>query len=191
MLERETVRRLRSSRRRKLLCEVADGLLEIGIVAREGERGAIKLQRIGQIPTLVMDVGDSADRGQILWRGFQHHAELDLGLVELTELDERTAQRDSRREVAGMKGQAGAARIHRFLMQARPPVFFGKLRKRNRRRVLLDPASKVFNAWIVRHRTPSLPHVKASREINVYAILIVLVVDPLFPASSVTVKVTK
>jgi hypothetical protein len=30
-------------------------------------------------------------------------------------------------------------------------VLFGELRKRNRRRVLLDPTSKFFNPWIVRH----------------------------------------
>lgn len=31
------------------------------------------------------------------------------------------------------------------------PVFFGELRKRNRRRILLDPAPKVFNPRVVDH----------------------------------------
>jgi len=30
-------------------------------------------------------------------------------------------------------------------------MLFGELRKRNRRRVLLDPASKFFNPRIIRH----------------------------------------
>jgi hypothetical protein len=30
-------------------------------------------------------------------------------------------------------------------------MFFGKLRKSNRRRILLDPASKFFNPRVVRH----------------------------------------
>jgi hypothetical protein len=38
-----------------------------------------------------------------------------------------------------------------FFEVSRPPVILGKLRKSNRRRILLDPASKVFNPGIVRH----------------------------------------
>ena len=44
-----------------------------------------------------------------------------------------------------MEGQAGAADIDRFLILARPAAFFGELRERNRRRILLDPASEILD----------------------------------------------
>jgi hypothetical protein len=50
-----------------------------------------------------------------------------------------------------MERQAGAAGVDRVLILLRPPALFGELRKRNRRRILLDPASKVFNPRIVGH----------------------------------------
>jgi hypothetical protein len=37
-----------------------------------------------------------------------------------------------------------AGRVHGFLQLSRAPVLFGELRKRNRRRVLLDPPSEIF-----------------------------------------------
>ena len=43
--------------------------------------------------------------------------------------------------------QAGAADIDRFLILPRPAAFFGELRERNRRRILLDPASEILNSW--------------------------------------------
>ena len=52
-----------------------------------------------------------------------------------------------------MEGQSGAADINRFLILPRPAAFFGELREGNRRRVLLDPASKFFNPRIIRHGT--------------------------------------
>ena len=51
-----------------------------------------------------------------------------------------------------MELQPGAAGIDRFLILLRPPALFGELRKSNRRRILLDPASEVFYPLVVGHR---------------------------------------
>ncbi len=45
-----------------------------------------------------------------------------------------------------MNGETGAAGCDRFVELTRAAVFLGELRESNRRRVLLDPASKVVNA---------------------------------------------
>jgi hypothetical protein len=74
-----------------------------------------------------------------------------LSAIEIAELDEGPAERDTGREITGMKGEADAARIHRVLMLAGTPVFLGELRKGNRRRVLLDPPTKVFDLRVVGH----------------------------------------
>jgi len=92
-------------------------------------------------------LGDDIVRG-----GFEDQHELRLRLVDSAKLEERTAQGHSGREVRRMLIEAGPADPDGLLELAGPPVLLGKLRKRNRRRVLLDPASKIFNAWIVDHR---------------------------------------
>jgi hypothetical protein len=48
-----------------------------------------------------------------------------------------------------MLHQAGPAHAHRFVELACTAVLFRKLRKSNRRRIPLDPASKFFNPLIV------------------------------------------
>jgi hypothetical protein len=50
-----------------------------------------------------------------------------------------------------MLGQPGTRDASRLFKLAGSPVFLGELRKRNRRRILEDPASKVFNPLAVRH----------------------------------------
>ena len=47
--------------------------------------------------------------------------------------------------------EAGAADAHRLLKVAGPAMLLSELRKRNRRRILLNPASKVFNPRVFRH----------------------------------------
>ena len=42
---------------------------------------------------------------------------------------------------------------NRFFVVGGAPVLFGELRKSNRRRIPLDPASKFFNPRIFRHGT--------------------------------------
>jgi hypothetical protein len=48
-------------------------------------------------------------------------------------------------------GEAGAADVHGFLELPGAPVFLGQLGEGNRRRVLLDPPSKIFQPLIDGH----------------------------------------
>jgi hypothetical protein len=48
-------------------------------------------------------------------------------------------------------GQAGAADVDGFLDLPRAAALLCELRKCNRRRILLDPASKIFDPLIVCH----------------------------------------
>jgi hypothetical protein len=45
-----------------------------------------------------------------------------------------------------MNAEAGPAGVNRFLILARSPALFRELRKSNRRRILLDPASQIVDA---------------------------------------------
>ena len=99
----------------------------------------------------MVDFGEAADGGEVFRRALEHQLELALRVVELVQLDERAAERDARGEIPGMQPEAGAADVDRFLVLPGAAAFFGELRKRNRRRILLDPASKVFNARVVSH----------------------------------------
>src|SRR5437867_8353639 len=51
-----------------------------------------------------------------------------------------------------MDGEAGAAGVDGFVKMSGAAALFGELRERNRRRVLLDPASKVFDSRVFGHR---------------------------------------
>ena len=64
----------------------------------------------------------------------------------LTELDERAPERHARRQVRRMNLEAGPARIDRLLILPGATALLGQLGKRNRRRVLLDPAPQVIDA---------------------------------------------
>ena len=50
-----------------------------------------------------------------------------------------------------MHGQAVPTGIDGLLMPAGATIFLGELRKRNRRRIVLDPASKIVKTRVVRH----------------------------------------
>jgi hypothetical protein len=47
--------------------------------------------------------------------------------------------------------ETGPADANRLVVLSGAPMLLGELRKRNRRRILLDPASKFFNPLVVRH----------------------------------------
>ena len=87
----------------------------------------------------------------VVWCGLEDQSELRLGLLEPAKLDEGSAERDPRRDVGRVLDQPGVAHADGLVEFPSPPVFLGELRKRNRRRILLDPASKFFNPWVVRH----------------------------------------
>ena len=98
-----------------------------------------------------MDFGEAADGGEIFGRALEDELELGLRFVERAELDQRAAQRDAGREIAGMNREPGAADLDRFFVLPGAPAFFRELRESDRRRILLDPASKVVNARLVGH----------------------------------------
>jgi len=75
-----------------------------------------------------------------------HERELSLGGVEIVDFDESPAERDTGRQVTRMNREARPAGVDRFLVGARAAALFGELGKRNRRRILLDPAPQVVNA---------------------------------------------
>src|SRR5439155_16382712 len=115
------------------------------------ERGFVLLERFRQLAAPVMDFREAADRGEILWRGAKHERQLLARRIVLVRFDEGASERDARGEVRRVPLQAGAAGVDGVLIAAGAPVLLGERRKRNRRRVRLDPASKFFNPWIVRH----------------------------------------
>ena len=73
-----------------------------------------------------------------------------------SELDQGAAERDPRGEVVGMVREAGAADGDGLVVGAVAAQLFRELRKSNRRRVRLDPASKVEDSRIVGGHAPSL-----------------------------------
>ena len=56
-----------------------------------------------------------------------------------------------------MVGQTGAANPDRIIGGAGTPALLRELRKSNRRRVRLDPASKFENPWTIGGQGGSLP----------------------------------
>lgn len=118
---------------------------------RERQCPTIEGQRRGKIAASMMNIRQTADRGEVFWRGLEHKAQFGLGGVELIGFNERSPQRDACREVSGVSGEAGPTRFDGFFEAAGATVFFAELGKRNRGRVFLDPSSKLFDAGIVSH----------------------------------------
>jgi hypothetical protein len=175
LFEGKAVGRLRPFLWRQLPREIVDRFREIGIVARQGQRGPILRERLDKLAAPVMNLRKAANGGQIFWRTLDDHRQFSLGVVVLSEFDERPAQRDARGQIARMDGEPGAADLDGFGMLPRPPVLLRELRERDRRRILLDPASKIFNPGIVGHQGATLMDLDALA---------------LTPALSVTVRMT-
>ena len=82
-----------------------------------------------------------AARGRDVFRcRLEHRFELFARRVEIAGFDECTAESDARRQVCGMPLEAGNACVDRLVEAPEAPVLFGQRRKRDRRRVRLDPA---------------------------------------------------
>lgn len=156
--------------------EVGDGLLEIRIVAGERQRRAVLRERLLEVAAPMMDFRDAANGGEILGRALQHELQLGLRLVQLVELDERAAERDARGEITGMNGEAGAGHRDRLFVCAGAAALLGELREGDRRRVFLNPASKVFNPRKIGHgygtvtrfeKTPVRPRLSVTVSVTV------------------------
>ena len=109
------------------------------------------VMRLRHVASTPMDVAQGAKRREILRRSLEHGFEFLLRFVELAEMQQRPAEGDARGKIPGMSGETAAANVDGFLMPAEAPALFGELRKRNRRRIVFDPASKVFQSNVVRH----------------------------------------
>ena len=136
----------------ELTRQLGYGLLEIRIVACEAERGAVLRERVGQCPTPMEDLREAANRGEIFRGALEHQLELGLRVVEAVQLDQRPPERHARGEIAGVNRETRTTDLDRFLELRRAPMLLGELRKRNRRRIFLDPASKVFYPRIISHQ---------------------------------------
>jgi hypothetical protein len=126
-----------------LTSQFCDGLLEVGIVAREAQRRTVVHQRLFELALPSQRVGKAANGRQILRRRPQYLLEFGLCVRVLAKFEQRAAEGYSRREIRGMYEESGAADVHRFLKHAGSPVLFRELGKSNRRRVLLDPSSEI------------------------------------------------
>ena len=107
--------------------------------------------RCARAPTL-FDIGHLANRAEVIGCRLEDIFELAGRFVVPTHFKQRTAKRDASGEIRWVLCEAGLADAHGLLELAGAPMLFGKLRKCNRRRILLDPASKFFNPWVVRHQ---------------------------------------
>src|SRR3954451_4873065 len=76
--------------------QIGNRLLEVGVVARDGERRAVLLERVYQRSLTVKYVGEPADGGEVFGRALQHLLQFALRVAELLQFDERTPHRHPR-----------------------------------------------------------------------------------------------
>src|SRR5688572_9054665 len=122
--------------------DFVDSLFEIGIMLRETESRLVKSERFAELAAAMMHFCDATNGGKIFGRAFENEFQFGLGGIEVVHFEECTAERHARRQVSRMDGEPATTGLDRVLVAACAPVLFGQLRKRNRCRVLLDPASK-------------------------------------------------
>jgi hypothetical protein len=128
-----------------------DDLRELRIVRRERERRAISHQRFRHIATATGNVGQTANCREVVGSASEDALELGLRLVESIERSQRACQRHARRHVAGMRAQAGAAGLNRFLHLPGAAELFRQLCESDGRRVACDPTSEAVNPWRIAH----------------------------------------
>ena len=98
-------------------------------------------QGVGRLAAPLKNLGEAANGRQIVGRVDEDGMKLVLRLVEPVERQQCASEGDPGREIARMNSQPGATDLDRFFVLAGAPVLFRELRKGDRRRVLLDPAS--------------------------------------------------
>ncbi len=99
----------------------------------------------------MVDLGQPSNGREIFGRDLQNLTQLHLGGIQFVHFDERATERHTRRQISRMDFEPGVAGSNRLLIAARSTVLFRELGKSNRRRVRLDPASKLLDARIVWH----------------------------------------
>jgi hypothetical protein len=129
---------------------------EHAVVRRAGRRWNRHVSRITRttirgLPGSLMDLGELADSDRVVRGGVEHSKEFGPRLLITTEFKQGAAQRHPGGQISGMLGQPRLADSDGFLAVASPSILFRKLRKSNRRRILLNPASKIPNPRVIRH----------------------------------------
>ena len=133
------------------LRDALDGVFEVGVVLGQLECALVVLQRFRHLPAALENLRQSADRREVIGNAGDDDVQLRFRRVQFSEFGEGAAEGDTGREITGVAGEAGAADGDGFLVGAHPPAFLRELRKSNRRRVCLDPASKFEHARTVGH----------------------------------------
>ena len=89
--------------------------------------------------------------GEVLRRHLQDAIDFRGRLIDRAELDQRAREREACRGIAGMLRKTHATDANRLFVFTGAAVFFGQLRKRDRRGILPDPASKLLDAGDIGH----------------------------------------
>jgi hypothetical protein len=98
-----------------------------------------------------VNLAQTTDGSEVLGCVSKDVLELALSFLELIQLEERASKRDARGKITRMNGETGAAGFDRLVELPGAAELLGELGKSDRRRVPLNPASKIIDALIVRH----------------------------------------
>ena len=166
------------------------------VLPRRGPRWILAGTPMRRLLRALMDLGKLSYSDEIVGRGVEHAKKLGARILEATQFKESATERNPRRQIRRMLGEAGLADSDSLFAVARPPVLLCKLRKSNRRRILLDPASKVPDSRVIRHALDYCPSAgncpqgisssSSSSALTSTDLAVVLTV----PVMSVTVKTT-
>ena len=100
--------------------------------------------------TTLVKLRDASYGDQVIGGRKQHLLEFSFCLVEPAKLRQGAAERHVRGDIEGMLFEACAAKTHGLVIVTGAAMLFRELRKRNRRRILLNPASKFVNPRMAR-----------------------------------------
>jgi hypothetical protein len=126
--------------------QLGDGRREIRILGGERLSGPELIERVRQAAGTEVDFAELTAGQQIAGGGGERKLKLLLGLLELSQCEQRTTERDASGMIFGVLAETGAAHPYGLLVLARPPVLLGELREYQGRGIALDPAPKLFEA---------------------------------------------
>jgi hypothetical protein len=99
----------------------------------------------------LMDLCQITYRNEMVGGSVEHAQELGARSVEAPKFEQGPTECDPRREIRGVLSQTGLAHPNGLFAVTSPPAFLRELGKRNRRRILEDPASKILYPRVIRH----------------------------------------
>ena len=162
---------------------------QVRVVRCELQRRRIVGERGGQLSLAAARLGERAGGGEVFRCGRQDtRLSSAAAASSRPDSEQRPPECHACRQILGMDGETGAAGCDRVVELTGATVLLGELRKSNRRRVLLNPASKVVNACGRGHGSNYEP--TAGRQGVGSATFTVAVTVPVWPLSSVTFNVT-